>query len=128
MIMITIITISRKAIIITITTINRCGTAAPGRPGPPASTRHNTIHNTTTKNDTNNGYYTIYIYIYIYICYIHVYQADVAMLRRMLSDAGEYQLLAQLLRDNGPQRHINGVVSKKEKYDNFGFGGIQRPF
>ena len=26
------------------------------------------------------------------------------------------------------QRHINGVVSKAHKYDNFGFGGIKRPF
>ena len=28
----------------------------------------------------------------------------------------------------GPQRHINGVVSKHKRYDNFGFGGIRRPF
>ena len=26
------------------------------------------------------------------------------------------------------QRHINGVVSKNTKYNNFGFGGIKRPF
>ena len=26
------------------------------------------------------------------------------------------------------QRHINGVVSKNNKCDNFGVGGIKRPF
>ena len=26
------------------------------------------------------------------------------------------------------QRHINGVVSKNEKYNMFGFGGIKQPF
>ena len=43
------------------------------------------------------------MYIYIYI-YIYIYRCT------------------------GVQRHINGVVSKSSKYNDFGFGGIKRPF
>ena len=33
-----------------------------------------------------------------------------------------------LRRAVGAQRHMNGVVSNNNKYNNFGFGGIKRPF
>ena len=74
----------------------------------------------------------MYIYIYIYI-HIHIYlimrsrKADVAhsggRLPATAIAAGSETRFPAL-----PQRHINGVVSKNNKYNYFGFGGIKRPF
>ena len=47
--------------------------------------------------------------------------ADNTMLIRLI-------MLTMSYTTNATQRHINGVVSENTTYDNFGFGGIKRPF
>ena len=71
-------------------------------------------------------YIYIYIHVYVYVCiyiYIYIYTHIDGRLPLHLHHAG--------LRDEGEhlcQRHINKVVSNNNKYENFGFGGIKRPF
>ena len=61
-------------------------------------------------------YIYIYIYIYIHTYYIYIYIYVMEAVGQLMTWGG------------GAQRHINGVVSKNNKYNNFGFGGIKRPF
>ena len=65
--------------------------------------------------------YTLFsLSLYIYI-YIHTYKDG-----DLYDPAGT--ITGGSAPKGGTQRHINGVVSNNNKYNNVGFGGIKRPF
>ena len=79
----------------------------------------------------------IYTYTYIHLCvciYIYIYSYIHIFVMRRAGGAKDPSigLLSGVANSQThpthPQRHIiNGVVSKKQ-YNDFGFGGIKRPF
>ena len=96
--------------------------------------------------------YSTYIYIYIHTyTYTYTYIHRTSLLRRGCElaaslvkqigptleqmaplawhrDVNSHNILVSDLDGSKAQRHINGVVSKNKTFNNFGFGGIKRPF